>query len=51
MCFINDLKSDTMYIVRVSGRNVVGYSEFTEKKAQTGGRLVFNCSSVYLDLM
>lgn len=35
MCFINDLKSDTMYIVRVAGRNVVGYSEFTEKKAQT----------------
>ena len=35
MCTINDLKSNTVYVVRVAGRNVVGYSEFTVKETQT----------------
>jgi len=34
-CVISDLKSDTEYIVRVAGRNAVGYSAFTEKEART----------------
>ena len=34
-CVINDLKGDTVYIVRVAGWNIVGYSEFTEKEART----------------
>ena len=35
MCTINDLKSNTAYIVQVAGRNVVGYSNFTVREAQT----------------
>lgn len=32
---MNDLKSNTAYVVRVAGRNIVGYSKFTVKEAQT----------------
>ena len=35
ICTINDLKSNTAYDVRVAGRNIVGYSKFTVKEAQT----------------
>ena len=35
MCVIKNLKSSTAYIVRVAGRNVVGYGEFAEQEVQT----------------
>ena len=34
-CVVNDLRSETVYIVQVAARNVVGYSVFTETEAQT----------------
>ena len=35
MCLFDELKSNTEYIVRVSARNVVGYSEFTMREVST----------------
>lgn len=35
VCVMNDLRSDTVYIVQVGARNVVGYSQFTEVEVQT----------------
>ena len=34
-CAVDDLKSGTVYFVQVAARNVVGYSEFTEREAKT----------------
>lgn len=35
MCVIKNLKSSVVYVVRVAGRNVVGYSEFIEQEVRT----------------
>lgn len=35
MCRMDELKSNTEYIVRVSARNVVGFSEFTMREVST----------------
>ena len=47
MCLMDELKSNTEYIVRVSARNVVGFSEFTMRevstKEPTGNGFPFMC--------
>lgn len=47
MCRMDELKSNTEYIVRVSARNVVGFSEFTMRevstKEPTGNGFPFMC--------
>ena len=34
-CVLDNLKSGTVYFVRVAARNIVGYSDFTEEEIRT----------------
>ena len=35
MCVMNELETNTEYVVRLAAKNVVGYSEFTVKEVST----------------
>ena len=34
-CVLDDLKKDTVYVVQIAAKNIVGFSEFTEKEIRT----------------
>lgn len=35
MCVMNELETNTEYVVRLAAKNVVGYSEFTVREVST----------------